>query len=44
MTIGVDLFEIENVLLALLRRFDPAAPSVGAAEPMSTTPFTEILA
>jgi len=33
-----------DVLLTLLRKFDPAASSVGAAEPMSTTPFTDILA
>ena len=33
-----------DVLLTMLRRFDPAAPSVGADQPMSTTPFTDILA
>ena len=33
-----------DVLLTMLRAFDPAAPSVGAGAPMSTTPFTDILA
>lgn len=33
-----------DVLLACLRHFDPAAPSVGAGAPMSTTPFADILA
>jgi hypothetical protein len=33
-----------DVLLTMLRHFDPAAPSVGAAGPMSTTPFMDIVA
>lgn len=33
-----------DVLLSMLRRFDPAAASVGAGNPMSTTPFTDFLA
>jgi hypothetical protein len=32
-----------DVLLALLRVFDPSATSVGADDPMSTTPFNDIL-
>ena len=33
-----------DVLLTMLRRFNPAAASVGGGAPMSTTPFTDILA
>lgn len=33
-----------DILLALLRCFDPAAPSVGGGAPMSSTPLTAILA
>ena len=33
-----------DVLLTMLRHFDPAAPSVGAGNPMSTTPFMDIVA
>lgn len=33
-----------DVLLALLRRFDPAVPSIGGGNPMSSTPFAEIIA
>ncbi len=33
-----------DVLLAVLRNFDAAAPSVGAGAPMSTTPLADILA
>ena len=35
---------MSDVLLSLLRAFDPAAPSVGGGAPMSNTPLTEILA
>jgi hypothetical protein len=33
-----------DVLLTMLRHFDPAAPSVGAGDPMSSTPFMDIVA
>lgn len=33
-----------DVLLTMLQAFDPAATSVGAGAPMSTTPFTELKA
>jgi hypothetical protein len=35
---------MSDVLLSLLRAFDPAAPSVGGGAPFSDTPLTEILA
>lgn len=35
---------MSDVLLSLLRAFDPAAASVGGGAPMSNTPLTEILA
>ncbi|MEX1367390.1 MAG: DUF1552 domain-containing protein [Nannocystaceae bacterium] len=35
---------MSDVLLAILRAFDPAAPSVGGGAPMSTTPLDEIIA
>ena len=34
---------ISDVLLSCLRAFDPAAPSVGAGAPMSTTPLAAIM-
>jgi hypothetical protein len=33
-----------DVLLTMLKRFDPKAASIGGGAPMSTTPFTDILA
>lgn len=35
---------MSDVLLSVLRAFDPDAPSVGGGAPMSSTPLTEILA
>lgn len=35
---------MSDVLLAILRAFDPAAPSVGGGAPMSTSPLDEIIA
>lgn len=35
---------LSDVLLSVLRAFDPAAASVGGGAPMSNTPLTEILA
>lgn len=32
-----------DVLLACLRHFDPAVPSIGSGNPMSSTPFGEII-
>ena len=33
-----------DVLMTLLRKFDPKVASIGGGAPMSSTPFTDILA